>query len=68
MKVGIECLSNMFMKFRDRWVSITTAWRVLRLRMEERPADIELSCEYIEEAVADSRQGVVLQVVGNARR
>ena len=23
--------------FRDKWVPVTTAWRVLRLRMEERP-------------------------------
>jgi len=23
--------------FHDKWVSVTTAWRVLRLRMEERP-------------------------------
>ena len=23
---------------RDKWVPVTTAWRVLRLRMEERPA------------------------------
>jgi len=22
---------------RDKWVHVTTAWRVLRLRMEERP-------------------------------
>ena len=27
--------------------------------MEERPADMEGSCEYIDYAVADSRQGVV---------
>jgi hypothetical protein len=24
-------------EFRDKWVSVTTAWRVLRLRMEKRP-------------------------------
>jgi hypothetical protein len=29
-------------------VPVTTAWRVLRLRMEERPPDMEGSCEYIE--------------------
>jgi hypothetical protein len=33
---------------RDKWVPVTTAWRVLRLRMEERPAVMEGSCEYIE--------------------
>jgi hypothetical protein len=29
-------------------VPVTTAWRVLRLRMEERPPDMEGSCEYVE--------------------
>jgi hypothetical protein len=33
---------------RDKWVPVTTAWRVLRLRMEERPVDMEGSCECIE--------------------
>jgi hypothetical protein len=32
----------------DKWVPVTTALRVLRLRMEERPPDMEGSCEYIE--------------------
>jgi hypothetical protein len=41
---------------------VTTAWRVLRLRMEETPPGMEGSCEYIKEAVADSRQGVALQL------
>jgi len=27
---------------------VTTAWRVLRLRMEGRPSEMEGSCEYIE--------------------
>jgi hypothetical protein len=31
-----------------KWVPFTTVWRVLRLRMEERPADMEGSWEYIE--------------------
>jgi hypothetical protein len=35
---------------------VTTAWRVLTLLMEA-------SCEYTEEAVGDSRQGTVLQIV-----
>ena len=52
------------MKHRDKWVSVTTAWRVLTLRMEERPTDMEGNCEYIEQAVADSRQGVVRQLGG----
>jgi hypothetical protein len=33
---------------RVKWVPVTTERRVLRLRMEERPADMEGSCEYIE--------------------
>ena len=28
----VLCVNN-----RDKWVPVTTAWRVLRLRMEERP-------------------------------
>jgi hypothetical protein len=31
-------------------------------------SDMEGSCEYMEEAIADSRQGVVLQFGGRARR
>jgi hypothetical protein len=38
---------------------VTTAWRWRR-----RLPDMEGSCEYIEKAVADSRQGVVLQLGG----
>jgi hypothetical protein len=56
-----------YMVFRDKWVPVTPAWRVLRLLMEEQPADMEGSCEYIERAVADSRQRVVLQLEGWAR-
>jgi hypothetical protein len=52
---------------RVKWVPVTTAWRVLRLRMEERPPVMEGNCKDIEEAVADSRQGVVLQLGGWAR-
>jgi hypothetical protein len=29
---------------RDKWVNVTRAWRVLRLRMEERPTDMDGSC------------------------
>ena len=32
----------------DKSVPVTTAWSVLRLRMEERPVDMEGSCEYTE--------------------
>jgi hypothetical protein len=37
---------------------VTTAWHVLRLRMEETAS----SYEYIKKAVTDSRQWVVLQL------
>jgi hypothetical protein len=33
---------------RGQWVPVTTAWRVLKLRMEERLADMKSSCEYIQ--------------------
>jgi hypothetical protein len=29
-------------------IPVPTAWRVLGLRMEERPPDMEVSCKYIE--------------------
>jgi hypothetical protein len=29
-------------------IPVPTAWRVLGLRIEERPPDMEVSCEYIE--------------------
>jgi hypothetical protein len=45
-------------------VPVPTAWRVLGLRMEERPPAMEVSCEYIEWAVADKRQGAILQLGG----
>jgi hypothetical protein len=31
-----------------KWVPVPIAWRVLGLRMEERPPAMEGSCEYIE--------------------
>jgi hypothetical protein len=42
---------------------VTTTWRVLRLRMDETACRYG-SFEYIKQAVADSRQGVVLQLGG----
>jgi hypothetical protein len=30
------------------WVPVMTAWRVLGLRMQERPPALEGSCEYVE--------------------
>jgi hypothetical protein len=41
--------------------SLDFGWR-------RRPPDMVGSCEYIEEAVADSRQGVVLQLGSSAWR
>ena len=32
----------------DKWDPVTTAWRVLRLRMDERPPVWRVCCEYIE--------------------
>jgi len=43
-------------------VPITTAFGVGSLRIEERPPDVDGNCEYIQQAVAYSRQGVVLQL------
>ena len=36
------------------------------LRMGSRPPDKEVSCEYIEQAVVDSRPGMILQLRGLA--
>jgi hypothetical protein len=33
---------------REKWIPVTTAWRVLRLRMEERPPGMEDNCKYTE--------------------
>jgi hypothetical protein len=41
---------------------VTTVWCVLWLQMEGSLPDKEGSCEYIEEAVTDSRQGVNFQL------
>jgi len=35
-------------KNREKWVAVITVLRVLRLRMDERPPDMEGSCEYNE--------------------
>jgi hypothetical protein len=32
----------------DKRLSVTTAWRVPSLRLEERPSDIEGRCEYVK--------------------
>ena len=46
----------------EKWVPVTVEWRVLRLPLEERPPDMEDSCEYIEQAVVGSQQMVVFQL------
>ena len=33
----LRLTSDVWTPYRDKWVPVTTAWRVLRLRMEERP-------------------------------
>jgi len=43
---------------------VTMAWHILSLWIEGSSLGTEGSCEYIEQAVADSRQGVVLQLGG----
>ena len=35
--VGTLKLGFLTNEIRDKWVPVTTAWRILRLRMEERP-------------------------------
>jgi hypothetical protein len=39
---------NIILRFHVMCVPVTTAWRVLGLRTEERPPAMEGSCEYIE--------------------
>jgi hypothetical protein len=55
------------MSISDKRLPVTTACHVLRLRMDERPPDMEGSYEYIEYAVADRQHRVVLQLGGWAR-
>ena len=49
----------------DKWVPVTTSWRFLRFFFYGGTAsNMEGRFEYIEKALADSRQGVVLQLRG----
>ena len=48
----------------NKWVPVTTAWRVLRLRMEERPPVWRVAANIFKKAVPDSGQRVVLQLGG----
>jgi hypothetical protein len=44
----IQAPSHEFDEIMLGGIPVPTAWRVLGLRMEERPPDMEVSCEYIE--------------------
>jgi hypothetical protein len=49
--VELSRCKNIILKnviYDDKCVPVTTARHILRLRMEERPPDMEGSCEYIE--------------------
>jgi hypothetical protein len=47
--VSFKAILNAILLYpHDKWVPVTTAWHVLRLRMEERPPDMEGSCDYFE--------------------
>ena len=53
------CTHHLFRK----WVPVTTPWRVLSLRIEERLAIWRVAANILNE-VTDSRQGVILQPGG----
>jgi len=50
---------------RDKWVPVTTAWRVLRLQMEERPPVWRVAAIILNNR--GNQQGVILQLGGWAR-
>ena len=52
----------------DKWVPVTTAWRFLRLRMEERPPIWRVAGNILNKQSRTARQGVVLYLGGWARR
>jgi hypothetical protein len=47
-KLAIVNLLLLMKWTRHKWVPVTTAWRILSLGKEERPPDMEGSCEYTE--------------------
>jgi hypothetical protein len=51
----------------DNWVPVTRAWRVLGLRMKERPSVRRVAANIFNNVVADSRHGVVVQLRGWAK-
>jgi hypothetical protein len=50
-----------------KWFPVNTAWRVLRLKMEERPLIWSAAANILNKTGADSGRGVVLQLRGWAR-
>jgi len=46
---------------RDKWVAVTIAWRVLRLRMEERPPIWTVTANMLKKQSRTADKGVVLQ-------
>jgi len=63
---GVACFSAVRLshKFDTNTSNLQLMACVLHATWRRRPPDIERSCGYIEEAVADRRQGVVFQVCG----
>jgi hypothetical protein len=53
--------------FHDKWVSVTTAWRVLRLRMEERPPILRVAATILNKQLGTAEKGVVFQLEGWSR-
>jgi hypothetical protein len=49
---------------RDNGVRVTVTWRVLRLRMEERPPDMGLAAYITNKLIWTALQEVVLQLGG----
>ena len=58
---GFKGLRCVYVQFFWMWVPVTTAWRVLGLRMEEWPPIWRVAVNKLN---ADSRRGVVLQLGG----
>jgi hypothetical protein len=48
------------MYFGDQWVLVTTAWRVIRLRKEERPAIWRVAANTLNKQSPTADRGVVI--------
>jgi hypothetical protein len=64
LKIKLKIFVFPVVKSHVRWVPVPTAWRVLGLRMGERPPAMEGTWEYIGYAADDKQQAVVLQLGG----